>query len=132
MFNREPAQRTGFHGTYPLGQNNEPNRPLDRNGKNYPTSAIRPKWEANEKEVSEWPVCHSKTSLVLIVPYWMFVISSSDNPDACTMVSIGTPSDRRLAAILSFVSFSPSARPSARPSAIFFFSAVLMAFTISR
>ena len=46
--------------------------------------------------------------------YWIFFISSSDKPDACMIVSIGTPSARRLEAILSFAFFSPSARPSAR------------------
>lgn len=38
-----------------------------------------------------------------------FLIFSSDKSDACTIVSKGTPRERRLAAIFSLASFSPLA-----------------------
>lgn len=44
----------------------------------------------------------------------MFFISSSDKPDAWIMVFIGTPRDRRLAAIFTLAAFSPLAMPSAK------------------
>ena len=48
----------------------------------------------------------------------MLFISSSDKPDACIMVFIGTLRDRRLAAIFTLAAFPPLAMPSAIPSVI--------------